>query len=232
MKNLYIIGEPKPLSKPEIEEMDNQISFSLPPDYKAFLILYGLGSINELVMMQQPDKDFIKSNFSDYMDFWTLTEKEEQLILNSLTIAATIDGDIITVINNNENSIVLLPRHSDEVIYFENLENVINYYAEKYKLGNDLYFDPSYNFEQEYISFIKNGSLNKTLFDTVHQIFLDQIPVDKSYNLHTQPKYIIQKIGGWVYFDNIGKSAVRVKYQKQFKTEADKIVKLINDQIK
>lgn len=232
MTNLYIIGEPKPLSKPEIEEIDNQISFSLPPDYKAFLILYGLGSINELVMMQQPDKDFIKSNFSDYMDFWTLTEKEEQLILNSLTIAATIDGDIITVINNNENSIVLLPRHSDEVIYFENLENVINYYAEKYKLGNDLYFDPSYNFEQEYISFIKNGSLNKTLFDTVHQIFLDQIPVDKSYNLHTQPKYIIQKIGGWVYFDNIGKSAVRVKYQKQFKTEADKIVKLINDQIK
>ncbi len=95
-----------------------------------------------------------------------------------------------------------------------------------------MYFDPSYNFEQEYISFIKNGSLNKTLFDTVHQIFLDQIPVDKSYNLHTQPKYIIQKIGGWVYFDNIGKSAVRVKYQKQFKTEADKIVKFINDQIK
>jgi hypothetical protein len=232
MKNLYIIGEPKPLSKPEIEEMDNQISFSLPVDYKAFLMLYGLGSINELVMMQRPDKDFIKSNFSDYMDFWTLTEKEEQLILNSLTIAATIDGDIITVINNNENPIVLLPQHSDEVIYFENVENVINYYAEKYKLGNDLYFDPSYNFEQEYISFIKNGSLDKTLFDTVHQIFLDQIPVDKSYNLQTQPKYIIQKIGGWVYFDNIGKSAVRVKYQKQFKTEADKIVKLINDQIK
>ncbi|HEY1194393.1 hypothetical protein [Flavobacterium sp.] len=224
MKNLYRIGELKPLTKIEIDDYEKLAS--LPVDYTTFLSIYGTGSINELLMIQKPDEDYIRSNFGDYMDFWNLSEKEEQLLLNSLTISTTIDGDIITAIDNTETPIVILPRHLDEVVYFENFENVINYYDTKYNFRNELYFDPAHNFEQEYISFVKDGFLDKVLFDTVQSIFLNTISFDKSYNTEVQPKYIIQKIGGWVYFDNIGKSAVRVKYQKQFKEEADKILKL------
>jgi hypothetical protein len=224
MKNLYRIGELKPLSKIEIDDCE-KLGF-LPVDYTTFLSIYGTGSINELLVIQKPDEDYIRSNFGDDMDFWNLTEKEEQLLLNSLTIATTIDGDIITAIDNTENPMVILPRHSDEIAYLANFEKVIDYYDTKYDLKNDLYFDPNYNFEQEYVSFVKDGFLNKALFDANQSTFLNTISFDKLYNAELQPKYIIQKIGGWVYFDNIGKSAVRVKYQKQFKEEADKIIKL------
>ncbi|MCR4031958.1 MULTISPECIES: SMI1/KNR4 family protein [Flavobacterium] len=224
MKNLYRIGELKPLSKIEIDDCEKL--GSLPVDYTTFLSIYGTGSINELLMVQKPDEDYIRSNFGDDMDFWNLTEKEEQLLLNSLTIATTIDGDIITAIDDIEDPIVILPRHSDEIVYLANFEKVIDYYDTKYDLKNDLYFDPNHNFEQEYISFVKDGFLNKVLFDSIQSTFLNTISFDKLYNAELQPKYIIQKIGGWVYFDNIGKSAVRVKYQKQFKEEADKIIKL------
>lgn len=231
MIELYKIGTVKPLTKNETEALSRG-SFSLPADYLDFLMTYGLGSINELLVVQKPDQDYIKSNFGDYMDFWTLTESEEQLILNSQTIATTIDGDIITVKNNNQKPIVLLPRHSDEAVYFENFENVIAYYNQKYNFNSDLYFDTNYNFEQEYISFVSNGKLSRKLFDNVHELFLNEVTFDKLYNAATQPKYIIQKIGGWVYFDALGKSAVRVKYQTQFKEEADSIIKLIKDQMK
>lgn len=231
MIQLYKIGTVKPLTKNETEEL-NQNSFLLPSDYIDFLMTYGLGSINELFMIQKPDGNYIKSNFGDYMDFWTLTENEEQLILNSQTISTTIDGDIITVIDNNQKPIVLLPRHSEEVVYFENFERVIAHYDQKYNFNSDLYFDTNYNFEQEYISFVKDGQLNKKQFDDVYEIFLNEVSFDKVHNPETQPKYSIQKIGGWVYFDALGKSAVRVKYQTQFKEEADEIIKLIKDQMK
>lgn len=232
MIELYKIGELKPLAETEIKEIENLVSFSLPADYKAFLTTYGFGSINELVMMRQPDEEYINSNFSDCMDFWNLTETKIQLVLNSLTIATTIDGDIITVIDNYKTPVVVLPRHSDEPVYFENFENVLEYFTVQYNLKKDLYFDPVSNFEQEYISFVKNGSLDKALFDTVYEIFLEKVFFEKSYNIETQPKYIIQKMGGWVYFDAISKSAIRVKYQKQFKAEADKIIELINAEMK
>ncbi|MBW1655441.1 SMI1/KNR4 family protein [Flavobacterium quisquiliarum] len=230
MKELYSIGEIKPFSKIQIEEIENKIPFSLPDDYKDFLNYYGLGSINELILIQEPDEEFIKNNFRDDMDIWTVAENETQLLLNSLTITTTIDGDIITVIQDENKPIVILPRHSEEPVYFESFMPMIEYYTEKYNLEN-LYFDPSFNFQQEYISFVKNGTIEKSLFDKVLEEFLKEISFDNSFNLKIQPKYIIQKIGGWVYFDCIGKSAIRVKYQEQFKTEAEKIIQFIKNRI-
>lgn len=226
MDTIYTIGKIHSVTHADIQEIQNQIAFPLPEDYTEFISKYGFGNINELLMIQQPDPDFVKVNFGDYMDFWDLQEQEIPSVLNSLTIASTIDGDVITVINNTAKPIVILPRHSEEPVRFRTFKQVIEYYNNTYKFNNDLYFDSYYNSENHYISFVKDGKLKKKLFDDVHQIFLNTVSFDKIFNAETQPKYIIQKIGGWVYFDSIGKSAVRVKYQTQFKEEAQKIINI------
>lgn len=228
---IYTIGSLNPIKREDIEGIEKLSPVILPDDYVGFLTKYGFGNINELLMIQNPDPEYVKSNFEDYMDFWELKDDEITSALNSLTIATTIDGDIVLVIDNKETPILILPRHSEEPIRFTNFEKVIEYYKDTYGLNNDLYFDPIYDFGNEYISFVKDGQLDKKSFEHVYQMFLNQIPFDKLYNAESQPKYIIQKIGGWVYFDSIGKSAIRIKYQKQFKEEADKILDFINDQI-
>jgi len=231
MQTLYIIGETKHLTQSDIQNIEWLISFPLPTDYKQFLTSYGFGNINELLMITQPDEQYIKSNFGKYMHLWSLTENEKQETLNGLTIATTIDGDVIAVINNKENPIILLPRHSKNPLRFENFEKVVDYYDNQYHFLNDLYFDTYYNFEQENISFIRNEKIDKVLFEKVYQNFVNDIFYDKACNIENQPKYVIQKIGGWIYFDNIGKSSIRIKYQRQLKSEADKIIEFVNTQI-
>ena len=228
MQPLYIIGETKKLTQSDINDIEKLMS--LPADYKDFMITYGFGNINELLLVIQPDERYMKSNFGEYMDFWDLTDAETQSVLNGLTIATTIDGDIVVVIDNKCQPIILLPRHSSSPIYFDSFGKVVDYYKSEY-IKDELYFDTTYNYEQEYISFIINNKLDKALFEQVRRKFLNTIPFDKSYNIEIQPKYVIQKIGGWVYFDNIGKSSIRVKYQKQLKSETNVIIDFINQQI-
>lgn len=231
MQTFYIIGEIKPLTQIDIQNIESLTPFSFPADYSKFLTNYGFGNINELLMITQPDEEYVKSNFGEYMDLWELTESETQSILNGLTIATTIDGDIVVLVDNKDKPIIMLPRHSNDPIYFDSFEKVIGYYNSEYNFKDVLYFDTYYNFELEYISFIRNDKLDKGLFEQVFQTFLKTVSFDKTYNIETQPKYVIQKMGGWAYFDNIGKNAIRIKYQKQFKSEADKIIKFVNTQI-
>ncbi|KFC18919.1 SMI1/KNR4 family protein [Epilithonimonas lactis] len=228
---MYTIGQTNPLTESDIQNIELLTPIPLPLDYKQFLKSYGFGSINEILMITQPDEQYIKLNFGDYLDLWNLTEIEKEETLNGLTIATTIDGDIIIVVNSKENPIKLLPRHSKNPLHFDNFQQVIDHYDNQYQFLNDLYFDTYYNYEQENISFIRNGILNKALFKIIYQNILNIVSYEKVYNLESQPKYIIQKIGGWIYFDNISKSSIRIKFQRQLKSEADKIIEYINTEI-
>lgn len=230
MHEFYIIGETKPLDQNEIQQFEKLVNFALPTDYQEFLSKYGFGDINGLINIFQPDENFVKSNFADFLYFWNLTENQIKDVLNGLTICSTIDGDIILVINNKEKPIVILPRHSDEFLDFDNLNALITHYRDSYKLGDSLYFDSNHNSAYKHISFVKNGKLDKALFDKLQQLFLETFSFDKIFNIETQPKYIIQKIGGWVYFDNIYKSSINIKYQTQFQNEANPVIDFFTEQ--
>ena len=226
---MYTIGQTNPLTESDIQNIE--LLTPVPIDYKQFLRRYGFGSVNEVLMITQPDEQYIKLNFGDYLHLWNLTAIEKEKTLNGLTIATTIDGDIIIVVNDKENPIRLLPRHSKKPLHFNNFRQVIDYYDNQYQFLNDLYFDTYYNYEQENINFIRNGILNKALFEIIYRNTVNSVSYEKVYNLESQPKYIIQKIGGWIYFDNIGKSSIRIKFQRQFKSEASKIIEYINTEI-
>ena len=229
MQDLYIIGETKSLTRTEITEIEKSVHYSLPTDYKIFLSLYGYGEINELLMITEPDKEYIRSNFSDYMYLWDWKENDELKALNGLTIGKTIDGDIIAVTDNPVVPIMMLPRHQEVPVNFSDFQSVIEYYNKEYKFDNNLYFDTYNEHAMEYIDLACNAKTDKGLIDFLHKIFLEKYQVDKSFNQDKQPKHVIQSIGGWVYFDLLSGSAVRIKYQKRFKKEATEILGFIND---
>lgn len=232
MQAPYLIGQIKPLTTAEFQQIADTVTFPLPVSYRDFLYSYGLGVINELLMIHQPDDAYIRSNFGEYMDLWELPESEEPAVLNGLTVATTIDGDIIAVIDDARYPFIILPRHSDKILRFGAFEEVIDYYDHTYHFSGDLYFDSYYNYEQENITFVNGPAIDKALFEKVYRDFLANILSDKVYNTDKQPKYIIQEIGGWVYFDNIYKSSVRIKYQSQYRPVADKIIQFIRDRMK
>lgn len=230
MKDLYLIGKPQPLNAEDIRALETVAGMEFPPDYTAFLTQYGYGNVNELLLTDPPDTDFIEANFGAYLELWNLDAEQMLLVKDSQTIGSTIDGDIITLWRNPQRSFVVLPRHSDQIVIYENFQSVLNYYAERYAFTKDPYFDPSYLYEMEYISFVKDNKLQKERFDAVYRAFLEKIPYDHVFNPGKQPKYVLQRIGGWVYFDAIGKSSVRIKYQQIFREEAENILHFIREQ--
>jgi len=221
---IYIIGELKPLSKAEIQKIEDSVNYSLPIDYTNFLAQFGYGEINELLMIVEPDKGFIRNNFSDFMDFWNWQGMNEQKALDGSTIGKTIDGDIIAVTDDPAAPIIMLPRHSDMPVCFSDFGSVIDYYNTHYKFEDNLYFDTYNQHQMKYISLIHDGKVDKDLIDYLHKSFLQKYKTDKAFNLEVQPKYVIQNIGGWVYFDLVNSSAIRIKYQQQFEKEASEII--------
>ena len=81
------------------------------------------------------------------------------------------------------------------------------------------------------ISLIKNNSLDKLLIDNIQKLFLEKYKTDKVFNKNSQPKYIIQDIGGWVYMDLVYKNSIRVKYQSMYETKANEIINFIEEKI-
>ncbi|MBL0911932.1 MAG: SMI1/KNR4 family protein [Bacteroidia bacterium] len=229
MKELYIIGEPQPLDADDIRELEREAGMELPPDYAAFLRQYGYGNVNELLLIDPPDTDFVEANFGAHLEFWDLNAEQMLLVKDSLSIGSTVDGDILTIWRDPERSFVVLPRHSDHLLVYGNFQSLLAYYADRYAFTDDPYFDTSYLFEMEYISFVKDNELQKDRFDKAYAAFLEKIPYDHIFNPGKQPKYVLQRIGGWVYFDVIGKSAVRIKYQQPFREEAEKIMHFIRE---
>ncbi len=232
MPELYTIGELKPLSNADVSKIEDHNEFILPEDFKAFLLKFGYGDINELLMIAEPDEEYISSNFSDCMDLWDWQEVDEQLVVNGLTIGKTINGDIIVLIKKQDSPIVLLPRNSDKPLFFSDFNSVIEYYNEKYKFNDNLYFDTDYNFKIECINVTTDGKSGENNIRYIHEKFLKQVSVDNAFNLDIQPKYVIQSIGGWVYFDLVSGSTIRVKYQDQCAKQAGKIIGNINETIK
>jgi|GEM_PF-1291108 len=234
MHSLYKVGQPKPLTQTEITHIEQTVDFPLPVDYKDFLTQYGYGEINELLMVETPDEKFIQNNFSDYMHFWEWEENDTlQKTLNGLTIGRTIDGDIVVIINNPANPIIILPRHSQLPLFFLSFQAVIQYYNITYELGNNLYFDTDDNAVRKYISLHADNRPDHSLMAKLHQTFLEKFIFDRKFdralNFDKQPKYIIQKIGGWIYFDLLSGGAIRVKYQSRFDNEANHLINFLDN---
>ena len=221
---MYTIGIVKGLSKNETTSIRELVEFVLPQDYLTFLTEYGYGEINETLFFQNPDAKYMKNNFSEYMDLWEWeNEAQKESTLSGLTIATTIDGDIVCCVNNYNSPYLLLPRHSEKPIKFDNLMSLFSDY---YKSEN-LYFDTYFNAERKIISLAKNGQLDQNLINKIQKLFLEKYQFDRVLKKETQPKYVMQEIGGWVYFDLIYKSSIRVKYQTIFELKAKNIIDFI-----
>jgi len=223
---MYIIGTLN------IVKNNNFISdlgtFDLPNDYFDFLTKYGFGNICDTIYFNEPDRHYVENNFLDYIDvLWNWdSEKQKDMVLDGLYIGNTIDGDIICCVNNNLLPYVFLPRHSEEVISFESFELLHSHCLTYYGL-KDVYFDSEFESVRKMITLIKNNSLDKTLIKTIQEIFLKEFKYDKIFNENNQPKYIIQDIGGWVYFDLIYRNSIIVKYQSMYEVKANKIINFI-----
>lgn len=224
MKNIYTIGELKPLQPDQIGEIKQMVSFALPSDYIDILQMYGYGDINEFLMLNIPDEHYLNNNFKDYLDLWDWkSESDKTIALSGLMICLTIDGDIVLCVESSY-PYWLLPRHSNEIKQFEKLEDILNLF---FRDQEDIYFDPYYDKKMEYISLIKNDDLDKELIGKIHRTFLEKYTPDKAFNIGVQPKYILQTIGGWVYFDLAYKSAIRVSYQLKYEGKAIEVINFI-----
>ena len=232
MDNYYTVGDIKPFTEIDFQKIEKEGDIKIPKDYKVFLSTYGVGDFSELLSVIFPDKDYFKSTFQDYLDLWELTESEKTTVLNGITIAKTVDGDIILLVANSESPYVIMPRNDEKTIYFQCFEELITYYKECYEFDNDcFYFDSHFNYELElFTDFVRDEAINTALFDSIYNQFRKQIPFDKHVN-DVQPTYIIQNIGGWIYFDTVHKSSIRIKYQSQYKNEADRLIKFIGDKM-
>lgn len=219
---MYKIGRSNEHLAKELQKIRSKLK--LPKDYVDFLYEYGFGDINELIYFNQPDENFIVSNFRDDLDLWIWTEKEKYNVLKGVVIGGTSNGDIITIINAKK-PYLILPRHSEIPHYFITLKEVMTYYISEYDI-KEQYFDFSY--ESEIIHFV----VNTNSFDRIYKSITDAIDVDKKFdNGFNQIKYVIQKIGGWLYFDNSQRNSVRIKYQKAFQNEANELISLIKEMI-
>lgn len=58
---LYTTGDVKQYTAQEIEAVKELKEYSIPSDYLLFLKTYGLGEINNLLMFNIPDKEYVKS---------------------------------------------------------------------------------------------------------------------------------------------------------------------------
>jgi len=230
MMNMYIIGTISPLN--DIDFIKDTVTFELPKDYFDFLKEYGYGNICEVIYFYEPDEQHIKNTFMEYIDeLWDWqNEKQKNMVLNGLSIGGTIDGDIICCVNDNLFPYVFLPRHLESILSFENIELLFSYCFSYYGF-KELYFDPEFKSVIKMISLIKNSSLDKLLINNIQKLFLEKYKTDKVFDKDSQPKYIIQDIGGWVYMDLVYKNSIRVKYQSMHEAKANEIISFIEEKI-
>ena len=227
MQKYYIVGELKPLTTNSIRDIEQDVTLKLPKDYKNFLKTYGYGSVNEFLLINRPDKNYFKLNFSDYLDFWILSDAERKNICEGVLVASNIDGDIFLWVSNPSHPFVLVPRDSEQLTYFKNFDDLLKYTTDDLILNEELYFDSNYGYEQQYFNLIKDEWLDKNLVERVCKAFIKAFEFDKVIGSE-QPKYFIKNIGGWVRFDLLYKNSIQVKYQKNYHEEAEKIIEYIH----
>ncbi|ATA89176.1 hypothetical protein CGC58_05235 [Capnocytophaga stomatis] len=222
--NIYYIGEAHLVSEAEISNIENLVRYSLPEDYKEFISNYGYGNLNELLLFEIPDEDFIKNNFTEYLDLWEWDETLQQRALHSVMIAKTIDGDIILALNDENSPYLLLPRHSEYPKSFVGFWEIINWYKNEYHL-KELYFDSYY--QSDWRFFHIEGEFSDLKLEKIAILYkkfkknyaIDVIFGEENY----QPKCVLQNIGGWIYF-NLDTGEIRMKFQKLFTSKANEII--------
>lgn len=214
--SIYTTGGIAPFNEKELAEVKQLKEYSIPTDYLSFLKTYGIGEINNLLMFNNPDRDYVKSMFSEYMDIWQWEEGDEQKALNSISIGSTIDGDVICLIDDKE-PYMILPRYSEYPIKFKSLEEVIVHYDKMYDLKGDYYFDSYGDWERLFLDdFIQYGEKRMEVIEQVHQAFLKEYTFDKAYHTDEQPLYLMKEIGGWIRFDLIYGHSIQIKYQLKY----------------
>ena len=227
---MYTIGNIKGLNRVEIDSIEKLVDFVLPQDYLNFLSMYGYGEICENLFFQKPDRQYLKNTFSDCMDLWDWDNQSQiEIALNGLTISTSSNGDIICCIGNSDFPYLLLPRNSGKTVSFDKLDLLFLDYSNRFKF-EDLYFDSYCESKRKNIPLIRDGNLDKNLIVNIHKLFLEKYSFDKVFDANTQPKYVIQEIGGWVYFDMIYKNGIRVKYQLENEFKAQEIIEFIEQQ--
>ena len=133
----------------------NNINNDLPKSYLEFIGEYGYGTFCGIVNISEPDEQIIYSTFSDY-DFWEFdTNFTDQDLKKAIQLASTIDGDIICFVKHKVDTLFILPRNSETILNFENLNEVLLFYQENYQ-PSELYFEPSFGRNIELFSLIHN----------------------------------------------------------------------------
>ena len=142
---MYSIGNVKKVNQDEILLIQSLVDFILPQDFLSFLTEYGYGEINDILLFRRPDENYVKNNFSEYMDLWDWTnEAQKEKALNGLTIATTVDGDIICCVKDNDFPYLILPRHSQKLVFINEFPHLLSHYINESK-SEDIYFDSYYN---------------------------------------------------------------------------------------
>lgn len=226
--NMYYIGKKMPFNLGEITLIESKINYSIPEDYKDIVANYGYGDLNELLLIDSPDEDFMKNNFAEDLDLWLWDEALQQKALEGVMIAKTIDGDVILALDSAENPYLLLSRHSEYPKVFTDFGSVIDWYIDQYKLTK-LYFDSHYQSDWRFFTIEENfldTKLEKTTI--LHRNFKKNYSIDAIFGEENyQPKCVLQNIGGWVYF-NLDNGNIRLKFQKLFYSKATEIIEFLS----
>ena len=226
--NIYFIGEKMPFDFGKIDTIESIVNYSLPECYKNFLMNYGYGDLNELLLFDIPDEHFMKHNFSDCLDLWKWDESLQQRALEGVKIFGSIDGDVILATSDIENPYLLLPRHEEFPKLFADFWKVIDWYSDDYKLKR-LYFDSYYQSEWQLFNIDEDFlDLKLEKIAILYRNFKKNYAIDAIFNEENYcPKCVLQNIGGWVCF-NLDNGNIRLKFQKLFYKKANEIIEFLD----
>lgn len=200
----------------------------IPKSYLEFITKYGYGTYCGLINITAPDEQVVPGTFSDCW-LWEFTSAfTENDIQNTTQLCSSIDGDSICCIKKRPGQLFILPRHSDEILQFESFDKVLSFYDQSYQV-NYPYFEPAWGRETELFSLAHE----ETLLDInpIHKKFLETFEHDLVIG-EEQPKYVIEKMGGWVKFDLVYKNSISVSYQTVNTNEHLKYIDFIKSELK
>ena len=173
------------------------------------------------------------NNFADDMDLWQWYAISADVALAGTQFAQSIDGDIILAIAHAPAPIVLLPRHDNQPIVFSQLNQLLDYYVQRYALS-PIYFDSHHQatwHSLEIPARIQGNRRQQTL-QTLQTAFWAHYCPDAQLASEAQPQYALHAIGGWVRFDHVYASAVVIKYQQPYAAQAVAIAQMLENLIK
>lgn len=225
--HLDTIGTLAPLSPKQTQ------TWQLPPDCVQFLQRYGYGDFCGLLIFSEPDPDFMANNFADDMDLWQWHAISANAALAGTQFAQSIDGDIILAIAHAPAPIVLLPRHNNQPIVFSQLNQLFDYYVQRYALS-PIYFDSHHQaawHSLEIPARIQGNRRRQQTMQALQTAFLARYAPDAQLASEAQLQYALHAIGGWVRFDHVYASAVVIKYQQPYAAQATAIAQMLEHSI-